>query len=252
MRFGLCVVALMVLLADPPGPANAQSQADPNHANRGHFAAPDDAPAAGQPAELEPPPAPVGYMPPTEDTKVHNYLMESLGPNPLGATLFIAAWHQLRRTPPDWREGMQGFGERYGSDFGTSLVNISTRFALAQATREDTLYYPCSCKAFWPRVRHTLTATVTARGRVDGHKVFALPTMVAPYVATTAAVYGWYPHRYNAKDAFRMGNFGLLDYYAANVSLEFLPSLFQKRGGSLITRLHLTSPHKAPNGETEP
>jgi len=237
----------MVLVSGPQRSANAQNQSDPDR-----FAAPVDAPAPTQPVELKSLPAPPWYAQPTEETKVRNYLLESFGPNPLASTLLIAGWHQVRHTPPDWREGVPGYGERYGSDFGTSLVNISTRFALAQVLHEDTLYYPCSCKAFWPRMRHTLLATVTARSGADGHKVFALPTMAAPYVATTTAVYGWYPRRYDAKDAFRMGNFGLLDYYAANASLEFLPRVIPKRGGGLLKRLHLTSPHQAPHGETEP
>jgi len=37
-----------------------------------------------------------------------------------------------------------------------------------------------------------------------------------------AAVYGWYPNRYGAKDALRMGNFALLAYMGENISLEFL------------------------------
>jgi len=240
-------MAVMVLVLALSRPAKAQSQADPSH-----FTGPGDAPAPAKPAEFSPPPAPSHYLQPTEKTKTENYLLESFGPNPLATTLFVAGWHQLRHTPPDWREGVAGYGERYASDFGTSVVNISTRFALAQVLHQDTLYYPCSCGGFWPRLEHTLVATVTARSGPDGHKVFALPTMVAPYVASTTAVYGWYPHRYDAKDAFRMGNYGLMDYYVANVSLEFLPRVLPKRGGSMLKRLHLTSPHKAPDGATEP
>jgi hypothetical protein len=39
-----------------------------------------------------------------------------------------------------------------------------------------------------------------------------------------AAVYGWYPRRYDARDPFRMGNYSLLGYLGGNIGLEFLYS----------------------------
>lgn len=35
------------------------------------------------------------------------------------------------------------------------------------------------------------------------------------------AVYVWYPKRFSAKDAFRIGNYNLLAYMGGNVALEF-------------------------------
>jgi hypothetical protein len=62
----------------------------------------------------------------------------------------------------------------------------------------------------------------TARRGEDGHTVFSVPALVAPYAGTMTAVYGWYPDRYNAQDAFRMGNYTLLGYVGSNLALEFL------------------------------
>jgi hypothetical protein len=86
-------------------------------------------------------------------------------------------------------------------------------------------------------------STFTARRGSDGHRVFSFPALVAPYVGTMAAVYGWYPDRYGAKDALRMGNYNLLAYMGGNITLEFL------YGGphSLLSRMHLNSRHGAPN-----
>jgi hypothetical protein len=38
------------------------------------------------------------------------------------------------------------------------------------------------------------------------------------------AIYEWYPHGYNGKDAFRMGNYTMLGYVGGNIALEFLYS----------------------------
>jgi hypothetical protein len=44
--------------------------------------------------------------------------------------------------------------------------------------------------------------TFTARRDDDGHRAVSLSALVAPYVGAMAAVYGWYPGRFGAKDAF--------------------------------------------------
>jgi hypothetical protein len=56
------------------------------------------------------------------------------------------------------------------------------------------------------------------------------------------AVYGWYPDRYGAKDAFRMGNYSLLGYIGGNVALEFI----HRESHSLLSRMHLNNAHGAP------
>ena len=56
------------------------------------------------------------------------------------------------------------------------------------------------------------------------------------------AVYAWYPGRYDYKDAFRMGNYSLLGYVGANISLEFLYS----GPHSLLTRMHLNDHTERP------
>jgi hypothetical protein len=50
------------------------------------------------------------------------------------------------------------------------------------------------------------------------------PCAVAPYAGSMTAVYAWYPGRYNAKDALRMGNYTMLGYVGGNIALEFLYS----------------------------
>ncbi len=167
-------------------------------------------------------------------------------------TTIVAGYHQATRNPPDWREGFSGYGERYASDFGNSAVNITTRFAVAEALHEDTLYYRCACSGVWPRLWHSVYATAFVHRGADGHRAFAIPVIVAPYAANLTAVYGWYPERYGAKDAFRMGNYGLLSYLVGNISLEFLsPALHAKRT-SFLTRLHFDNRHLALGPDTSP
>jgi hypothetical protein len=184
----------------------------------------------------------VTYVRPTERTKVRNYVFDTFGPYPIVGAAFAAGINQFTNSPPEWNQGVEGYSKRFGSDFGIAAVTTTTRYGLAQAFREDTLYYRCECSGFFPRLRHAALSTLTGRQGEDGHRVFSIPALVAPYAGTMTAVYGWYPNRYGAKDAFRMGNYTMLWYMGSNVGLEFLYS----GPHSLLSRMHLSNAHGSP------
>jgi hypothetical protein len=182
------------------------------------------------------------YRQPTEKARLHNYISWMFSPYSLASVTFVSGLHQAEHDPPDWREGWPGFGQRMASNFGTSLANATARYALSEALQEDTLYYRCQCRGFWPRMRHAVFSAAIARRGADGHSVFGLPELVSPYAGPFASVYGWYPSRYGWKDAIRMGNHGLLDEVGTNISIEFLPSILGRRGRRWARRLHLGNP----------
>ena len=181
------------------------------------------------------------YARPTQKTKLRNYFFDAFGPYPIVGAAFAAGINQAYNTPPEWRQGAEAYGKRFGSDFAIAATATTTRYALAEALREDTLYYRCECKGAFPRLSHAVISTFTARRGDDGHRVFSLPALVAPYVGTMTAVYAWYPSRYDGRDALRMGNYSLLGYVGGNIALEFLYS----GPHSLLSRLHLSNAHAA-------
>ena len=188
------------------------------------------------------------YTRPTQRTKLRNYAFDAFGPYPIAGAAFAAGIGQAYNTPPEWKQGAEGFGKRIGSDFGIAAVSTTTRYGLAQAFKEDTLYYRCECKGVIPRLRHAVFSTLTARRGQDGHSVFSFPALVAPYAGSMTAVYAWYPGRYNGKDALRMGNYTMLGYVGGNIALEFLYS----GPHSLLHRMHLNNGHGAPNPGSNP
>jgi len=179
------------------------------------------------------------YVRPTHKTKATNYLFDAYGPYPIAGAALAAGINQLGNAPPEWRQGAEGYSKRFGSDFAIATIGTSARFGLAEAFKEDTLYYPCECSGAWPRMSHAVTSTFTARRGEDGHRVFSIPALVAPYAGTMTAVYGWYPNRFGAKDAFRMGNYSLLAYIGGNLALEFIHS----GGHSRLSWMHLNNRH---------
>jgi hypothetical protein len=183
------------------------------------------------------------YVRPTQKTKLRNYMFDAYGPYPVFGSALAAGFGQLDNSPPEWGQGAQGYGKRVGSDFGIAATGTTVRYGLAEALKEDTLYYRCDCRGFAPRMSHAVFSTLTARRGQDGHPVFSVPALLAPYAASFTAVYGWYPDRFTAKDAFRIGNYSMLAEVGGNVALEFIYS----GPHSLLSRMHLRNGHGAPS-----
>ena len=186
------------------------------------------------PAVRKSPDLVIVYKPPTEKMKLRSYLFDTFGPYPIAGAAFIAGINQAERTPPEWGQGAEAYGHRFGSNFAIAGITTTTRYALAAAFREDTVYYRCECSGVFRRLRHAMISTITARHGENGRRRISFPAIVAPYAGTATAVYTWYPARYGSKDALRMGNYNLLAFMGENIALEFI------YGGphTLFSRIH--------------
>ncbi len=163
-----------------------------------------------------------GYRRPTEKAKLRSYLFDTFGPYPVVGAAILGGIDQANKVPPDWGQGAGAYGDRVASDFGIELVTTTTRYALAEVLREDTLYYRCECAGVFRRMGHAVISTVTARHGAEGYRRLSFAAVVAPYAGTMTAVYGWYPSRYGAKDAVRMGTYDLLAFAGGNIAREFI------------------------------
>lgn len=230
----IAIVIVMTLAVRLP-PAQAQSLVGPTDSS--------STVASPNPAQLD-----LTYVRPTAKIKLRNYLFDTFGPYPIVGAGLAGAINQRRNSPPEWKQGAAAYSRRFGSAFGIAGITTTTRYALAQAFKEDTLYYRCECKGVFPRLRHALVSTLTSRRGQDGHRVFSFPALVSPYAGTMTAVYAWYPSRYDARDGLRMGNYSLLGYAAGNVALEFLYS----GPHSWLSRMHLNSARRGPSAGSQP
>ena len=228
LPFGLVLALAVAVTSALPLQARSQSA----------FSSPDGALAV----EVAAPSAPgLAYVRPTQTVELNNYAFEAFGPYPIAVTAIAAGIHQATNAPPEWGQGAKGYGKRFASDFAISAIGTTTRYGLAAAFKEDTMYYRCDCSGPFPRLRHAVVSTLTGRRGEDGHRVFSFSALAAPYAGSMIAVYAWYPDRFGAKDAFRMGNYSLLEYVGGNIALEF----FYKGPHALISRMHLNNAHGA-------
>jgi hypothetical protein len=227
----LCSIAALTLLAVSQPLARAQASSDSSTLSQNRFeAATPERSALPFPSKPEIMDLDLKYHRPSERDKLRNYAFDSFGPYAFLGSAFSAGIAQGDTSsnaqnagiPPDWGQGWNSYGARFGSDFGINLVTQTARYSLAEAFRQDTIFYRCACTGFLPRLKHALISTVTARKGDDGHRVFSLPALVAPYAGTEAAVLLWYPRRYEPMDGFRMGNYNLLAQVGLNLALEFI------------------------------
>jgi hypothetical protein len=207
----ICAAFLSAFHAPRAQAQSSQGAATPAATTAGSNAS---APAAAKPADL--------YVRPDEREKIHNFLFDAFGPYPFIGAAGAAGISQANGTPREWGQGWDAYGVRVASNYGIALTTTGVRYGLAEAFREDTLYYRCTCKGLLPRLSHALISTVTARRGEEGRREFSFPALAAPYAGSMAATLGWYPSRYGPKDGFRTGNYDLLGQAAQNIALEFI------------------------------
>jgi hypothetical protein len=174
---------------------------------------------------------------PTPSETFHDFVMSAAGPYSVALGAFTAGIHQATNNPPEWHQGAAALGERFASNMGISAVASATRVGAGALLNQDTSYHRCQCKGVPRRLTHAAFSALIAHQRSNGHAVFSLPGLAAPYAATMTAVYAWYPARYGAKDAFRMGNYNLLGTVGTNITFEFLPSSATR----FLARMHLNN-----------
>ena len=167
------------------------------------------------------------YIRPTFHERLRSYLLRTYGPLKMTELVIGSAISQADDVPPEWRQGWGAYGKRFASDVGSSAVGGTAKFVLAEALHLDTRYYPCECTGILRRIGHAFKSAITARAGEDGHTVFSVPALAAPYAGGFSTLL-WYPSRYGVKDGIRTGNYDFLDSVGETIALEFLSPLLRK------------------------
>jgi hypothetical protein len=182
------------------------------------------------------------YERPTQRTKVSNYAFDAFGPYPIAGAAFAAGINQWSNSPPEWNQGVEGFGKTIRVRLWDRGIGTTTRYGLAEAFKEDTLYYRCECRAL-SAAAPCSDLHVDGRRGEDGHRVFSFPALVAPYAGSMTAVYGWYPQPLRRQGCIPHGQLQHAGIYGRQHCLEF----FYSGPHSLLSRMHLNNAHGSPD-----
>lgn len=166
-----------------------------------------------------------GYKPMTGKQRWNLYLAQNFTtPNAYLKSLLPSIEDQFDNKPSNWGRGLSGFGKRYLSIGGISLVQTSIQAPIAAMLGLDTRYIQCSCKGFFRRSRHAfvfnfLTSNKNGKIRLDISGIAG--TYGSNFIAAS-----WYPHQNSAFGyAIHKGNKQMVYAGAFNLISEFWPEI---------------------------
>lgn len=94
------------------------------------------------------------------DEKFQYRVVSTFGVTKLIVVGFEAGYDQVTNTPSEWKQGAEGYGKRYGSEFGITAARQTFAFTLESALHEDPRYYPSGEKGFGRRLKSVLKQTL--------------------------------------------------------------------------------------------
>ena len=163
----------------------------------------------------------------TQQGRLKQYVLNTVGPVPLLGEAASAGIMQWRDVPLEWGQGWGAYAERYANNLGFNMVRQSIAYGTSIAMGEDDRYFASQADGVWPRTRHALVSTFTARHR-NGHVGFSVSS-VAGVVGANAIAFSWRPDSRRGVDHFA-ANVGISFAATAafNVMREFLPDMLHR------------------------
>jgi hypothetical protein len=137
---------------------------------------------------------------------------------------FTAGVNQWANDPPEWEQGMKGYGRRYGHKLLNRGVENAIAFSVATALRQDPRYFYSSKRGFWPRTKHAVVHTFLTRTD-SGGTTFSAWRFAGNYGASFVSN-SWRPDRINnVSHALERGTISIGFDVGANIFKEFWPDI---------------------------
>ena len=171
-----------------------------------------------------PTPAVNNYVRPDKDERVKRYLMSMFGPRALGKRVVTSAILTWSNSPTEWGNHWDGFGKRFASATGTSVISNTTQFGLEEAVKYDSHFYRSTSRKPSDRIKNAVISPFMARTET-GKKVFGFPHIVGTYTGTIVASETWFPRdKFSWKDGLKGGTLSL----GADVVFNFVKEFIHK------------------------
>lgn len=173
-------------------------------------------PTASATPEIQPTP----YQRPDAHKRFHRYVGSMFGPFSIGRAVAAAGISTAKDSPEEWGPHWDGFGKRFASNMGRSVMKNTMMYGLDEALKVDSYYYRSQKKDTGSRVYNALISPVTARTET-GKRVFGFPRIVSTYASSVIVSETWYPGT-NWKDGLRNGTYTLGINAGFNLIKEFI------------------------------
>ena len=161
------------------------------------------------------------YVRPSGKTRFNWYVGSIFGPVAIAKDVAVAGIDTWKDSPEEWGPHWEGFGRRFASGLGKSIIKNSVQFGLDEAFTLDSHYYRSKDKSVGARVGNALISPVTARDR-NGRRTLGFPRILGTYTASIVAAETWYPSRFTWKNGVKSGTMSLGFTAAFNLVKEFI------------------------------
>lgn len=171
---------------------------------------------------------PVRADAPPHAERFSEFALATVGPVPLIGEAAGAGVGQWTNSPGEWGQGWAAFGKRYASNLAYNGVRQAFTYGASVALREDTRYFESGDRRAWPRIRHAVLSTFTAR-TMEGRDRFSIAN-TGGVIAAAGASSIWGPPSWKGADNIAI-NAGLSFASTAffNVVREFLPDILHRQ-----------------------
>jgi hypothetical protein len=170
---------------------------------------------------------PADPAPLTKKQAFDAYLLSTAGPLPILGEAAGAGIGQWMNTPSEYGQGWGAYGKRFGANMGYNATRQTITYGTSLLFHEDNRYFASHAQGIWPRTRHALVSTFTAR-HPDGSDRFSISSVTGVVGAcTTSSIWGPASWKGTGNIAYNAG----ISFAATagfNVVREFLPDLFRR------------------------
>jgi hypothetical protein len=146
--------------------------------------------------------------------------------------LFAAGIDQARGSPYQWGGGVEGYGKRFASRYGTFMIASTFHAAGDAALGYEPRYDFCRCTGFWPRTKHAIVRNFAVRNRSERELRPAIPLYAGSFAAGMISS-TWLPRphdlwRDGAYGALEQGGFGSAYNWVSEFSIDILRKITRK------------------------
>jgi hypothetical protein len=165
------------------------------------------------------------YSPLSAGDRWRRYLDQAaFSPRVYFAVTAIAAVSQLEHDPPEWGQGITGYGRRSLSEFGVLTIQTTVHEGGAAVLGYDPRYLASDQPGFWHRTGHAVKWSFLTKNAA-GSTRFDVPAVAGAYGGGMLSMF-WYPHRFNpVSDGVRIGSQQVAYAVGVNIFREFSPEL---------------------------
>ena len=164
--------------------------------------------------------------PMTTGEKFRLFVNQSISPPYIVMPLITSAYNQARNEPPEYGQGWNAYGNRYGEAIArASSYSFFSTFLLASALRQDPRFFPQNRPSLWSSVKYSAHRLLVTRTN-SGRDTFNTSGILGNFMSESLANAYLPASQQTAGKTFERVGTDLIWRFAGNMFKNYWPELF--------------------------